>query len=64
MHPLVTLYFSIAMAIWAVFAVVAVHTAIADVAAGVIVLATLAMVARAILQLLTGDGPTAGATRS
>ena len=63
MSSLVTLYFSIAVAVWAVVAVVVVQTTVGDVVAAAVALTALAIAARAISQLLADDEPTADATR-
>jgi hypothetical protein len=55
MSSLATLYLSIAVAVCAVVAVVAIKSAAADVVAGVIVLLALAVAGRVVIRL-AGDG--------
>ena len=55
MFSLRTLFLSIAVAVGAVVGVVAIHSAAADVVAGVVVVGALAVAARVVIQL-AGDG--------
>ena len=64
MSSLATLYCSIAVAVWAVVAVVVVQSTVGDVFGGAVALTALATAARAIAQLLADDESTADATRS
>ena len=63
MSSLATLYFSIAVAVWAVLAVVVVHTTVGDAVGGAAALTALAIAVRAVSHLLADEEPTAGATR-
>ena len=57
MSSLATLYFSIAVAVGAVVAVVVVQSSVGDVVAGAVALTALATAARAISHLLADDEP-------
>jgi hypothetical protein len=64
MSSLPTLYLSIAVAVCAVVAVVALHSAAADVVSGLIVIGALGVVARTVMRLAGDDDETARRPRT